>query len=86
MTGESEGRMPPIRMVDELGTVSRHLLAWAEVVRMASEDGCNAEEVGMLVHDGLRAERAVVERIRDDVYGALRDRRAACAGGTGGMA
>lgn len=30
---------------DELSVVASHLLAWAEVARMAGEDGCNPEAV-----------------------------------------
>lgn len=30
---------------------------------MAGEDGCNPEAVGMLIHNGLRAEREAVMRV-----------------------
>lgn len=60
---ENRGWEPPMWAVDELDRVSAHLLAWAEVARMASVDGCNSEAVGMLIHDGIRSEREVVEGV-----------------------
>lgn len=62
--GESCGWRPPVWAIDELERVSLHLLAWAEVVRMASVDGCNSETVGMLIHDGIREERKVLGKGR----------------------
>lgn len=61
---ENRGWRPPVWAIDELDRVSSRLLAWAEVARMASVDGCNSETVGMLIHDGIREEREVLGKVR----------------------
>lgn len=63
MGDEGDAWRLPVWAGDELGVVAAHLLAWAEVARMAGEDECNPEAVGMLIHDGLRAEREAVMRV-----------------------